>query len=111
MEKCAVLFLIGFLSGCAATAVDSCNISEEEAVTLERNIRVFMNEDPGGECSDVLAGNAFFHRDFKKSCLVAVSYPHDNKSCGPFLDGDYHIVFDPESLQPIEELPWIVPYY
>ncbi|WP_226647312.1 hypothetical protein [Microbulbifer variabilis] len=111
MEKYVVLLLIGLLAGCASTKVDSCKVSAEQVATLEKNIRVFMGEAPNGECSDVIAGEAFFHRNFKNACLVAVSYPHDKESCAPVLDGDYHIVFEPESLQPIEELPWIVPYY
>jgi len=111
MKKYAAPLLISFLSGCDVTDIHSCKISAEEVATLEWNIRVFMNEAPNGKCSDVLAGDVFFHKDFKNSCLVAVSYPHDKKNCGAVLDGDYHIVFDPKSLQPIEELPWIVPYY
>ncbi|WP_444884617.1 hypothetical protein [Microbulbifer sp. PSTR4-B] len=111
MKKYVALLFVSFLSGCADTDIRSCKISAVEAATLERNIRVFMNEAPNGECSDVLAGDAFFHRDFRNSCLVAVSYPQDNKNCGAVLDGEYHIVFDPKSLKPIEELPWIVPYY
>ena len=41
-------------SGCVSNPKNDCNLDREQFLKLERNVRLFENQDPDGNCSDRL---------------------------------------------------------
>ncbi|GAB2198098.1 hypothetical protein [Sessilibacter sp. MAH4] len=67
-----------------------------------------MNEPEGNICNTKIINDPYYSTVLPGYCLVTTEYP-GSESCSPVIDGLGTLIYEPESLEPINIVSWPAP--